>query len=220
MRRISNLALAALVAGVLASSAVAKDGAFVGVTAGYDFVGNFGVETPVDGTTYKSGGFGVGIKGGYDIGFNRIYGGYAYGGGYKDSYESAYDDNGDISWSAHKLVAGYEFRYPVANVIRLVAGAYTGVAFVNLEDEYTDKGVSTDEGEYIGDENVKDKFKSTNFLLGANLGVAYDITPNQAVDFGLRYEKIFASELSGNDIRDVDADFTNFGLYLGYSYKF
>ncbi|GEM_PF-2379394 len=273
MRTLSNLALAALVAGVLASSAVAKDGFFVGANGGYDFSSklmsknaknhlpdviedediargiNIGDDT---GYMATSGGYNFGLKAGYDLGVHRFYGGYSYGGGrsyktgdeillhytytslfYNFNAEYLMTGQTDTKWNEHKLVLGYESRIPVMMGFKAVVGVNFGVAFLNVDSssKYVDKSIEND-NVLIDNYSENVKQKSTNFLFGANLGVAYEFAQRHEVDFGVRFEKLFNAEAKVSS-RTHDADLPdlkptkgekygveNFGLYVGYSFKF
>ncbi len=252
--KFKKFALAVVLAAGVASSATAKDGFFVGAVGGYDLSSKIISESKnIWQFTYgekqldssKDSAFNFGLRGGYDLGFHRFYGGYSYGFGasIKDSWvEGPYnymDQNGNeaviknsynnkFSWDAHKIVAGYESRVPVFQGLKAVVGANVGVQFLKFKTKYAKTTQILSGSADVEDYSYTNKCKATNFLFGVNLGVAYDITPSQAVDFGVRYEKgVMAKVKFSSDDPENDGDMggtkfgsENIGLYVGYSFKF
>ncbi|GEM_PF-3986996 len=238
MRKFSNLTLAVVAAGVLASQAVAKDGFFVGAETGfvrsqlnthvYNDPAKFGVQKGIEQirkTDTKDSriatGFSGGLKVGYDLGFNRMYLGF----GYTSADDTVTVESTDGSYSydiilRHKMldvVVGYDFLASITNGLKGVVGGFAGVErFVHSE-------------KVLG---RTFKMSKTAPVLGLKAGLNFEIDGHNSLEFGLKYQYTFKMKLQeeGYDFRydgyvgsyraNVDGTLHNVGAFLSYVYKF
>ena len=191
-----NCVLKGFLALSLASSFALAEGGFAGVEGGYDFSSKLTDDTG----SAKDSRPNIGIKGGYDFGVARVYGGYFYHAKAKDSYSNIVD----AKWTNHKFVIGGDYTPTIADNFKLVAGLYTGLSVINF-----DATANTNAGRLIYD------VTKSGWLFGAKLGGEYSFDKNNALEFGLKADKSWYSSSDYIDLKTTDV-----GAYLGYTYKF
>lgn len=211
--RISKILAVGACAALLVSSAFAE-GVFVGGEVG--FFGDKGkyrtnaFETGKDpelGYVSKTKAiYNLGLKIGYIITDNhRVYGAYGYGSPHKFTDE----DGVTLKMPTHKFLFGYDFTPQIREAWRGVLGFYTGYTFGKLKAGGKDFSTSANHG---------------GFAYGAKIGLLYEINENNEIEFGTRVEQLRFKEKNhyvGKDMTvGVKPTHTNFGLYMGYAYKF
>ncbi|MBR6952804.1 MAG: hypothetical protein IKH66_03185 [Campylobacter sp.] len=197
---------------VLASSLMANFASANSVFVGFDGVYNIKSELELDAGNVsgkiKDSTFGLGLKVGYDFDLFRVYGEYLYKTKAKDSYS---DNDGEslYEWNAHQFLIGADYTPRLMENFKFVLGAYTGISRLNYEISTTDIVLG----------NYDDKVNKTGWLLGAKIGGIYELNSNNEIEFGVKGDYVNYGSVSDYD---GSLDFTemNYGLYLGYNFKF
>lgn len=189
-----------LVASMVCSFALA-DGAFIGVESDYSFKSNLKMKFNDGGKdTFKKAQAGIGIKGGYDFDMYRVYGSYVYD---FQTSKTIVDEDGDslkLKWLTHKFIVGADYTPSITDNFKLAVGPYTGYSRLKLKDS---------EGT---------KVNTNGWIIGAKLGGIYSIDKNNELEFGFKTDITDYKKVSKIDLKDVKE--TNYGLYIGYNYKF
>ncbi|MBR5675680.1 MAG: hypothetical protein IKX14_04495 [Neisseriaceae bacterium] len=200
------------------ATAFADNGFFVGGDLGYvksksdvtirDHYYNGYVDTKVSG---KDSTGGIGIKGGYDWGLYRVYGAYNYVAPAENTVEEA-GHRWENKWSTHDFVAGADFTPSITQNFKLMAGAYLGLSVLNSEYRY-----KSPNRRYYYEEDVS----QTGVVYGAKVGGIYEFMPHNALEFGVKAERAdYADEEMWWDTEYRDRKRTNYGAFVGYTYKF
>ncbi|TWO21598.1 outer membrane beta-barrel protein [Campylobacter hyointestinalis] len=189
-----------LVASMVCSFALAE-GAFIGVESDYSFKSNLKMKFNDGGKdTFKKAQAGIGIKGGYDFDMYRVYGSYVYD---FQTSKTIVDEDGDslkLKWLTHKFIVGADYTPSITDNFKLAVGPYTGYSRLKLKDS---------EGT---------KANTNGWIIGAKLGGIYSIDKNNELEFGFKTDRTDYKKVSKIDLKDVKE--TNYGLYIGYNYKF
>ncbi|WP_169754093.1 outer membrane beta-barrel protein [Campylobacter curvus] len=194
--KISNALLKVAVLGSLACSCALAQGAFVGGSVGYNF--KSGNELKDDGIKFKDSSIPLGVQGGYDFGDYRVYGEYVYGTKAK-AHKTVGDVKADLKWKTHKFLVGADYTPQVAQNLRFLVGAYTGLTYL----DYKLGTVGPGERVHISD-------NSTDWAIGGRVGGLYSFDEHNEVELGLRYDRTKFDE----------GKFNSYGLYAAYNYKF
>ncbi|BDD10565.1 hypothetical protein FUAX_29970 [Fulvitalea axinellae] len=121
------------------------------------------------------------------------------------SKEGSKDDKADLPWNLSYINVPVMAKVYVTEGLNLQAGPQIGFLV----------GANVDGESKLGDVEVKDSFKSTNFSM--NIGAGYDITEKIGVD--LRYN--FGLTKVGEEPEQGDAaDTKSSNILLGVSFKF
>lgn len=150
-----------------------------------------------------------GLKIGYRINENhRIYSAYNYSSEMSDVIQTT-KIKIDGEFDTHKILFGYDFTPKVFDNTRAVLGLYGGYARTDLTLKTTLLSLS---------ENFD------GFTYGAKIGALYELNPSNEIEFGFKVEKttytsenFYQSNIGSNF---YNPEQTNYGLYLGYTYKF
>ncbi|CAD7289050.1 hypothetical protein LMG7974_01306 [Campylobacter majalis] len=197
-----------LIASSLLGSIAFADGAFVGVSGAY----NFKSQIKPDKSEQK-GKFGkfddknaeFGIKAGYDFDSFRAYGAYVYGTKAKKDKTSKSNaqptENLKIEWKSHNIVGGVDWTPEIVSGFKAVVGGYMGVSYAKSNTALKD---STGKIVATGSKNA------SGLITGIKLGGLYELDMHNEIEFGFK----------GENVKFKDANARNFGLYLGYNYKF
>ena len=154
----------------------------------------------------------LGFRAGYDFGDYRVWGGYAYR--TKGSEDVDYKNGGDylkgeFSWTTHNILVGADYTPTIAESFKLVLGAYTGISFVKGEFEGSGHYTRWPYTYTLSSDSVS----GTGALIGAKVGGLYAINDNNEIKLGVK------ADYQSTGIEDFD-NATNYGVYLGYNYKF
>ncbi|MDY3133018.1 MAG: hypothetical protein SPI60_02480 [Campylobacter lanienae] len=164
----------------------------------------------------------LGLKAGYDFDTFRIWGGYSYRSQGSQKYNFR-DGNGfidgEFSWQANNILIGADYTPSLSNNFKLSLGAYTGLSIV--------KGEFTGQGRYTSGVLTYSRYTSGTLtytysdgsetgvgnLLGVKLGAIYEVVENNEIEFGIK------GDYQATSIEEYD-NIINYGLYVGYNYKF
>ncbi|MSN96338.1 outer membrane beta-barrel protein [Campylobacter sp. FMV-PI01] len=217
-----NLVKFSFVASLLvASSLNAHKGAFVGVEGIYsktssdisihpekNHLGNnqkvkFSKSTP-----------GFGIKGGYNFGDFRAYGGYEY------LFKAKNSKNGKTSKATtHNLYIGFDYTPEITNDLKAVVGAYTGTSIIS---DKLNNDASNGGGDGVShSETYSISYSGTGWLIGTKLGLEYIVADHHGLEFGVKYDYAYFKnhkDKSGNYINSIKN--RNLKPYLSYSFYF
>lgn len=197
-----------VIKGLLVSSLVASglmaDGAFIGIEGGFT---KSTLSDDAFDIKLKDAKPNIGLKMGYDFDSFRVYGAYNYN--FKASDNFTYENSGvsvafKTNWTSHQFLVGADFTPNVANDFKLAIGAYTGLAITKLELK---ANVDVPDSFPI---EAKDSGRDNGYVFGGKLGGIYSVDENNQFEFGT---KLGVTKFS-------DADMSEMGLYLGYTYKF
>ncbi|TXE88158.1 porin family protein [Campylobacter volucris] len=150
-----------------------------------------------------------GLKIGYRINENhRVYSAYNYSSEMSDVITiPKFTIDGEFD--THKILFGYDFTPKVFDNTRAVLGLYSGYARTDLTLKTTLLSLS---------ENFD------GFTYGAKIGALYELNSSNEIEFGFKIEKTtytsenFYQSAIGSNFYNPEQ--TNYGLYLGYTYKF
>ncbi|EGI1267295.1 porin family protein [Campylobacter jejuni] len=150
-----------------------------------------------------------GLKLGYRLNENhRIYAGYNYSDEFSDFIKTPkIQIEGDFT--THKFLTGYDFTPKIFERVRAVAGGYLGYAKTNLDLKTSLLSLSQ---------------KFDGFVYGVKIGAIFELGASNEIEAGFKVEKIeyntrdFYQKAIGSNLYDPRQ--TNYGLYLGYTYKF
>ncbi|MCR8679431.1 MULTISPECIES: hypothetical protein [Campylobacter] len=197
---------------ILSSNAVAQS-VFVGVEGGFlqsrttlDEIFPSTIDDPSD-TSVE-----LGLKGGYDFDTFRVWGGYSYRTKGSEDYnlrDGADFIDGKFSWQTHNILVGADYTPLLSDNLKLALGAYTGISFVKGEfsgqAQYT-SGIYT----YTLDNSST---TGTGALIGLKIGGIYEVVKNNEIEFGVK------GDYQTTGIDEFD-NILNYGVYVGYNYKF
>ena len=184
--------------------------------------------------------FNPSIKLGYVINeLNRVYGLYSY---------NTANSNNTFSMPFHKFALAYEltpqiygnFRGVVGFNVGYAAGKYKGKKYTNTAEDQDDGSTHTTTVDFQNFSQL-----NNGFVYGAKIGALYEIDSNSEIEFGFKAEQArFKGKKQeeqigftdvNKDVIKVDPDnatnngvftvrnkprFTNYGVYIGYNYKF
>lgn len=134
--------------------------------------------------------FDIGVKAGYIINEN----GRVYG-AYRYDFGAKYSG---AKRRAHKFLLGYDFTPQVYDAWRAVLGLYGGYGMMSFK-KAEEKTIRYRKG----------------FAYGGKVGALYELDANNEVELGFRVEQLRFGRKS-----ETKPTFTDYGLYLGYAYKF
>ncbi|HEB9347345.1 TPA: outer membrane beta-barrel protein [Campylobacter coli] len=213
-----NKKLLSIIAGValFSSSALAAEesGFFIGADAAY-------VQTKVKGDLKhnKTGAVFngdlsssiplLGLRMGYRFNdLHRLYAAYNYSDEFSDIIRTPnLRIEGDFN--THKFLLGYDFTPEIFKRVRAVAGGYLGYAKTSLDLKTSLLSLSQD---------------FDGFVCGAKIGAIFELGASNELEVGFKAEQIeyntrnYYQETIGSNFYDPRQ--TNYGLYLGYTYKF
>ncbi len=213
-----NKKLLSIIAGValFSSSALAAEesGFFIGADAAY-------VQTKVKGDLKhnKTGAVFngdlsssiplLGLRMGYRFNdLHRLYATYNYSDEFSDIIRTPnLRIEGDFN--THKFLLGYDFTPEIFKRVRAVAGGYLGYAKTSLDLKTSLLSLSQD---------------FDGFVYGAKIGAIFELGTSNELEVGFKAEQIeyntrnYYEETIGSNFYDPRQ--TNYGLYLGYTYKF
>ncbi|CUU74471.1 putative outer membrane protein [Campylobacter hyointestinalis subsp. hyointestinalis] len=211
MSNIVKFSTKVLVASALMSSVVLAEDIFVGVEGAFvQSKVNLDSELNEAFSDPKDGAFEFGFKAGQDFGDYRLWAGYFYRTKASEKYSFSGPGgyvNAEINWKSHNFVVGADYTPSITENFKALLGAYTGLAITKSEVkgdaslasgyEFSDSGSETDAGA----------------LIGLRLGGIYAVDANNEIEFGIKGDYI------KTNILDIDKA-TNYGVYVGYNYKF
>lgn len=213
-----NKKLLSIIAGValFSSSALAAEesGFFIGADAAY-------VQTKVKGDLKhnKTGAVFngdlsssiplLGLRMGYRFNdLHRLYAAYNYSDEFSDIIRTPnLRIEGDFN--THKFLLGYDFTPEIFKRVRAVAGGYLGYAKTSIDLKTSLLSLSQD---------------FDGFVYGAKIGAIFELGASNEIEVGFKAEQIeyntrnYYQETIGSNFYDPRQ--TNYGLYLGYTYKF
>lgn len=211
MSNIVKFGTKVLVASALMSSAVLAEGTFVGVEGAF-VQSKLNLDSEVNEffSDPKDGAFEFGFKAGQDFGDYRLWAGYFYRTKASDTQtisDGANSINVKSTWSAHNFLVGADYTPSLSESFKAVVGAYGGFAITK--------------GEFKGDASLASGSKfsgsgsetSAGAIVGLRLGGIYAVDANNEIEFGIKGDYIKTNVL------DIDKA-TNYGVYVGYNYKF
>lgn len=212
MAKIAKLSAKVLVATALVGN-VAMAGAFVGVEGG-------GIATWVNADNSvlnpETKSFVLGLKGGYDFGKYRVWGGYNYKANAEDTWKLVGRDNGTgqqsyvvsaFNWKAHDVIVGAEFTPSLTRNFQVLLGGYTGISFTSGDLKLDTVSVNYGEIHKAGSKT------GTGIVLGGKVGGIYAFNANHEIEFGIK------AEYQTSGVSQFDSA-TSQGGYIGYNYKF
>lgn len=149
------------------------------------------------------------LKVGYRINENhRVYSAYNYSSEMSDVIQTT-NIKIDGEFDTHKILFGYDFTPKIFDDTRAVLGIYGGYAKTDLT--FKTNGLSLSEN-------------FDGFTYGAKIGALYELDSSNEVEFSFKVEKttytsenFYQSSIGSNF---YNPEQTNYGLYLGYTYKF
>ncbi|TKX31091.1 outer membrane beta-barrel protein [Campylobacter estrildidarum] len=150
-----------------------------------------------------------GLRAGYRFNeSHRIYAAYNYSDEFNDLIKTPrIQIEGDFT--THKFLLGYDFTPKLFEKTRAVLGVYSGYAKTNIDLKTTFLSLSQD---------------FDGFVYGAKIGAIYELTPRNEIELGFKAEQInynsrnFHTSKIGSNFYDPTQ--RNYGIYLGYAYKF
>ncbi|WP_086296073.1 outer membrane beta-barrel protein [Campylobacter devanensis] len=213
MTNIFKFGAAAIAATAILSSSAVAQGVFVGVEGALlqsqvklDDIYPSVLDDPKD-TSIE-----LGLKGGYDFDAFRVWGGYSYRTKGSEDYNMKDGTdfiNGEFNWQTHNILVGADYTPSLTDSFKLALGAYTGLSIVKGEfsgqAEYTTDGLT-----YVMD---NDSTTGTGAIFGLKLGGIYEVVENNEIEFGIK------GDYQTTGIEDYD-NILNYGVYVGYNYKF
>ncbi|EAJ6135963.1 porin family protein [Campylobacter lari] len=149
------------------------------------------------------------LRAGYRFNENhRIYGAYNYSSELSDVINTTRLKI-DGEFTTHKFLLGYDFTPKIFEKTRAVLGVYGGYAKTDI--------------------TLKTNFLSLSqnfdgYTYGAKIGALYELNQANEIEFGFKAEQShyntrnFYQGAVGSNFYDPKQ--TNYGLYLGYTYKF
>ena len=218
MANIFKFGAATIVATAILSSGATAKGLFVGVEGAllqsrvelsfYPFLNL--LDDPKD-TSME-----LGLKAGYDFDTFRILGGYSYRSQGSQKYNlingSDFID-GEFGWQTNNIFLGVNYTPSLSDEFKLSLGAYTGLSIV--KGEFTGQAQFTAQnrnGTYRR-EYSDNSVTKVGSILGGNLGAIYEVVENNEIEFGIKGDYQTTNITEYNNI-------INYGLYVGYNYKF
>ncbi|WP_426721401.1 outer membrane beta-barrel protein [Campylobacter coli] len=151
----------------------------------------------------------LGLRMGYRFNdLHRLYAAYNYSDEFSDIIRTPnLRIEGDFN--THKFLLGYDFTPEIFKRVRAVAGGYLGYAKTSIDLKTSLLSLSQD---------------FDGFVYGAKIGAIFELGASNEIEVGFKAEKIeyntrnYYQEIIGSNFYDPRQ--TNYGLYLGYTYKF
>ncbi|EOX8229871.1 outer membrane beta-barrel protein [Campylobacter coli] len=151
----------------------------------------------------------LGLRMGYRFNdLHRLYAAYNYSDEFSDIIRTPnLRIEGDFN--THKFLLGYDFTSEIFKRVRAVAGGYLGYAKTSIDLKTSLLSLSQD---------------FDGFVYGAKIGAIFELGASNEIEVGFKAEQIeyntrnYYQETIGSNFYDPRQ--TNYGLYLGYTYKF
>ncbi|HED7317335.1 TPA: outer membrane beta-barrel protein [Campylobacter coli] len=151
----------------------------------------------------------LGLRMGYRFNdLHRLYAAYSYSDEFSDIIRTPnLRIEGDFN--THKFLLGYDFTPEIFKRVRAVAGGYLGYAKTSIDLKTSLLSLSQD---------------FDGFVYGAKIGAIFELGASNEIEVGFKAEQIeyntrnYYQETIGSNFYDPRQ--TNYGLYLGYTYKF
>ncbi|ECQ5494473.1 porin family protein [Campylobacter coli] len=151
----------------------------------------------------------LGLRMGYRFNdLHRLYAAYNYSDEFSDIIRTPnLRIEGDFN--THKFLLGYDFTPEIFKRVRAVAGGYLGYAKTSIDLKISLLSLSQD---------------FDGFVYGAKIGAIFELGASNEIEVGFKAEQIeyntrnYYQETIGSNFYDPRQ--TNYGLYLGYTYKF
>ncbi|EOV6290506.1 TPA: outer membrane beta-barrel protein [Campylobacter coli] len=151
----------------------------------------------------------LGLRMGYRFNdLHRLYAAYNYSDEFSDIIRTPnLRIEGDFN--THKFLLGYDFTPEIFKRVRAVAGGYLGYAKTSIDLKTSLLSLSQD---------------FDGFVYGAKIGAIFELGASNEIEVGFKAEQIeyntrnYYQEAIGSNFYDPRQ--TNYGLYLGYTYKF
>ncbi|EGT3350526.1 outer membrane beta-barrel protein [Campylobacter coli] len=151
----------------------------------------------------------LGLRMGYRFNdLHRLYAAYNYSDEFSDIIRTPnLRIEGDFN--THKFLLGYDFTLEIFKRVRAVAGGYLGYAKTSIDLKTSLLSLSQD---------------FDGFVYGAKIGAIFELGASNEIEVGFKAEQIeyntrnYYQETIGSNFYDPRQ--TNYGLYLGYTYKF
>ncbi|EJA4190195.1 outer membrane beta-barrel protein [Campylobacter coli] len=151
----------------------------------------------------------LGLRMGYRFNdLHRLYAAYNYSDEFSDIIRTPnLRIEGDFN--THKFLLGYDFTPEIFKRVRAVAGGYLGYAKTSIDLKTSLLSLFQD---------------FDGFVYGAKIGAIFELGASNEIEVGFKAEQIeyntrnYYQETIGSNFYDPRQ--TNYGLYLGYTYKF
>ncbi|EAJ5326007.1 outer membrane beta-barrel protein [Campylobacter coli] len=151
----------------------------------------------------------LGLRMGYRFNdLHRLYAAYDYSDEFSDIIRTP-KLRIESDFNTHKFLLGYDFTPEIFKRLRAVAGGYLGYAKTSIDLKTSLLSLSQD---------------FDGFVYGAKIGAIFELGTSNEIEVGFKAEKIeyntrnYYQETIGSNFYDPRQ--TNYGLYLGYTYKF
>ncbi|EAH5834468.1 outer membrane beta-barrel protein [Campylobacter coli] len=151
----------------------------------------------------------LGLRMGYRFNdLHRLYAAYDYSDEFSDIIRTP-KLRIESDFNTHKFLLGYDFTPEIFKRVRAVAGGYLGYAKTSIDLKTSLLSLSQD---------------FDGFVYGAKIGAIFELGTSNEIEVGFKAEKIeyntrnYYQEIIGSNFYDPRQ--TNYGLYLGYTYKF
>ncbi|EAH5017120.1 porin family protein [Campylobacter coli] len=151
----------------------------------------------------------LGLRMGYRFNdLHRLYVAYNYSDEFSDIIRTP-NLRIESDFNTHKFLLGYDFTPEIFKRVRAVAGGYLGYAKTSIDLKTSLLSLSQD---------------FDGFVYGAKIGAIFELGTSNEIEVGFKAEKIeyntrnYYQEIIGPNFYDPRQ--TNYGLYLGYTYKF
>lgn len=151
----------------------------------------------------------LGLRMGYRFNdLHRLYVAYNYSDEFSDIIRTP-KLRIESDFNTHKFLLGYDFTPEIFKRVRAVAGGYLGYAKTSIDLKTSLLSLSQD---------------FDGFVYGAKIGAIFELGTSNEIEVGFKAEKIeyntrnYYQEIIGSNFYDPRQ--TNYGLYLGYTYKF
>ncbi|EAH4670386.1 porin family protein [Campylobacter coli] len=151
----------------------------------------------------------LGLRMGYRFNdLHRLYAAYDYSDEFSDIIRTP-KLRIESDFNTHKFLLGYDFTPEIFKRLRAVAGGYLGYAKTSIDLKTSLLSLSQD---------------FDGFVYGAKIGAIFELGTSNEIEVGFKAEKIeyntrnYYQEIIGSNFYDPRQ--TNYGLYLGYTYKF
>ncbi|EDO6653293.1 porin family protein [Campylobacter coli] len=151
----------------------------------------------------------LGLRMGYRFNdLHRLYAAYNYSDEFSDIIRTP-NLRIESDFNTHKFLLGYDFTPEIFKRVRAVAGGYLGYAKTSIDLKTSLLSLSQD---------------FDGFVYGAKIGAIFELGTSNEIEVGFKAEKIeyntrnYYQEIIGSNFYDPRQ--TNYGLYLGYTYKF
>ncbi|EJB0522133.1 outer membrane beta-barrel protein [Campylobacter coli] len=151
----------------------------------------------------------LGLRMGYRFNdLHRLYAAYNYSDEFSDIIRTP-KLRIESDFNTHKFLLGYDFTPEIFKRVRAVAGGYLGYAKTSIDLKTSLLSLSQD---------------FDGFVYGAKIGAIFELGTSNEIEVGFKAEQIeyntrnYYQETIGSNFYDPRQ--TNYGLYLGYTYKF